>query len=166
MRGSPGRDSPTPTPYRLGLLPTFVAWVRIVADVLFQKLFLLRVGPPDAVGGPVAGRTLIVTGPTSGIGTETAAALARRGAHVVLACRDLVRGERLRAQLAAAAPLPGAPPPRVEVMKLDVSSKASVREFAAAWEARGNPPVHCLINNAGIFDLGGEWGRAGAPSRR
>ena len=51
--------------------------------VLLQKLGMMDIGPVDFVGGPARGMTCIVTGPTSGIGTETASAMARRGAKGV-----------------------------------------------------------------------------------
>ncbi|MGY1700159.1 oxidoreductase [Geodermatophilus sp. SYSU D00766] len=84
-----------------------------------------------------AGRTAVVTGATSGLGLATARALAGAGARVVLAVRDVARGE------AAAAGLPG----EVEARRLDLADLASVREFAAGW--RG--PLDLLVNNAGIM---------------
>ncbi len=53
-----------------------------------QKLGMMELDEIDCVGGPGHGLTAIVTGPTSGIGTETAAALARRGARGERACAD------------------------------------------------------------------------------
>lgn len=113
----------------------------------------------------------------SGIGTEIAAALARKGAHgaralraacvrvagsllpsrasaVVLACRSVPRGEALAASLRAAAASCGHAEPLLEVQELDVSSLDSVRAFADAW-SRGPRarPLACLVNNAGIFDM-------------
>jgi NAD(P)-dependent dehydrogenase (short-subunit alcohol dehydrogenase family) len=87
-----------------------------------------------------SGRTVIVTGASSGIGLETARALTARGARVVLAVRDEARGR------AAAATLPG-PGPH-EVRLLDLASLDSVRAFAGDWQAQ---PVDVLINNAGVM---------------
>ncbi|MGY1743124.1 MULTISPECIES: oxidoreductase [unclassified Blastococcus] len=84
-----------------------------------------------------AGRTAVVTGATSGLGLETARALAAAGAHVVLAVRDPARGE------AVAAGLPGS----TEVRRLDLADLASVREFASAWTG----PLDLLVNNAGVM---------------
>ncbi|SNS40734.1 NADP-dependent 3-hydroxy acid dehydrogenase YdfG [Geodermatophilus saharensis] len=84
-----------------------------------------------------AGRTAVVTGATSGLGLATARALADAGARVVLAVRDVARGE------AAAADLAG----EVEVRRLDLADLASVREFAAGWSG----PLDLLVNNAGIM---------------
>ncbi|WP_405625352.1 oxidoreductase [Streptomyces sp. NBC_00016] len=85
------------------------------------------------------GRTAVVTGANSGLGLATVEALARAGAHVVLAVRDPRRGE------AAAAAVPGS----VEVRRLDLADLSSVREFAAGW--RGD--LDLLINNAGVMNV-------------
>ncbi|MFD7933481.1 oxidoreductase [Streptomyces sp. NPDC059755] len=85
------------------------------------------------------GRTTVVTGANSGLGLATVEALARAGAHVVLAVRDPRRGE------AAAATVPGS----VEVRRLDLADLSSVREFAAGW--RGD--LDLLINNAGVMNV-------------
>ena len=83
------------------------------------------------------GRTVVVTGASSGLGQATAAAFALAGAHVVLAVRDAARGER------AAAGMTGS----TEVRRLDLADLASVRAFAAAWEG----PLDVLVNNAGVM---------------
>lgn len=88
----------------------------------------------------LTGRTVIVTGANSGIGFTAADALARAGAHVVLAVRDPERGR------AAAARMGGS----TEVRRLDLADLASVRAFAAEW---AGAPVHTLINNAGVMML-------------
>ena len=86
-----------------------------------------------------AGRTIVVTGATSGIGYHTARELARAGAEVVLAVRDTARGEEARAQTGAAA-----------VVRLDLADLASVR--AAASELRERwPRLDVLVNNAGVM---------------
>ncbi len=85
----------------------------------------------------LSGRTIIVTGSTSGIGLSCARELARHGADVVLAVRDVEKGERLLAQVGDTS----------RVLRLDVADLESVRSFGAAW--RG--PIDTLINNAGIM---------------
>jgi NAD(P)-dependent dehydrogenase (short-subunit alcohol dehydrogenase family) len=85
----------------------------------------------------MTGKTVIVTGANSGIGQVAARALAAAGASTVLAVRNVEKGE------AAAAAMPG----DTEVRALDLASLASVREFAAAWDAE----IHLLINNAGVM---------------
>jgi NAD(P)-dependent dehydrogenase (short-subunit alcohol dehydrogenase family) len=83
-----------------------------------------------------AGRSVIVTGANSGLGLVTARELARVGARVILACRDIDRGD------AAASSMSG----DVQVRRLDLQSLASVRDFADSVAA-----VDVLINNAGIM---------------
>jgi len=73
---------------------------------------------------------------------------------VVLACRDEKRGEQLKVALEANAKEHGNSKPQAEVMLLDVSSLQSVRSFVQRWNQQQRP-LHCLINNAGIFDIGG-----------
>ncbi|MFF8407204.1 oxidoreductase [Streptomyces sp. NPDC015684] len=87
----------------------------------------------------LSGRTAVITGANSGIGLTAAQALARAGAHVVLAVRDLGRGG------AAAAKVDGS----TEVRRLDLADLDSVREFAAGWDR----PLDVLINNAGVMLL-------------
>ena len=96
-------------------------------------------------GHDLTGREAIVTGGASGLGAETARALAAAGARVVLAARDRDRGE------AAAADLRGQTGnPDIEFRALHLDSLASVRAFTAEYLATGRP-LHLLINNAGIM---------------
>jgi NAD(P)-dependent dehydrogenase (short-subunit alcohol dehydrogenase family) len=90
-------------------------------------------------GIDLSGRRAIVTGGSSGIGIETARALAGAGAEVTLAVRDAAAGERVANEIGGDA--------RVE--RLDLADLASVRAFTARW----NGPLHLLINNAGVMAL-------------
>ncbi|KAL4856494.1 Retinol dehydrogenase 12 [Chlorella vulgaris] len=128
-------------------------FLSVALECCLQKLWMRGLPPLSLIGGPAEGQVVIVTGPTSGIGKETAAALAARGAHVILACRSVAKGEALAAELRQQAAAAGQPAPQLEVMQLDLSSLLSVHQFAAAWRRRGLP-LHCLINNAGIFAMG------------
>jgi NAD(P)-dependent dehydrogenase (short-subunit alcohol dehydrogenase family) len=94
----------------------------------------------------VDGKTVILTGANTGIGRQTTLELARRGAHVVMACRSPERGEAARAEIEAAAAGRG----RLEVRELDLASFASVRDFAEKANA-DLPRIDVLINNAGVF---------------
>jgi len=105
------------------------------------------------IGGDVSGQTIVVTGPTSGIGEQTASTLARRGATVILACRNLEKGEAVKRRLLQEAEAQGRSAPKLEVHELDVASLASVRSFAERWSRSGRG-IHALINNAGIFSIG------------
>ncbi|KAG7668633.1 hypothetical protein Ndes2526B_g03742 [Nannochloris sp. 'desiccata'] len=97
-------------------------------------------------------KTVVVTGCTHGIGKETAAALASKGATVIMACRNTQLAEQvadsIRSQHPDASIIVGP--------KLDLSSQQSVRDFALAYIEKGWP-LHCLINNAGAIDNGEPW---------
>jgi NAD(P)-dependent dehydrogenase (short-subunit alcohol dehydrogenase family) len=94
-------------------------------------------------GIDLGGRRAIVTGGASGIGLETARALAHAGAQVTLAVRDAGAGERAAADLAATSGRDD-----VAVGLLDLADLASIDAFVAAWTG----PLHILINNAGVMD--------------
>ncbi len=84
-----------------------------------------------------------MTGANSGLGLITATELARRGAHVVLAVRDIAAGEEAARRIGG----------DVEVRELDLASLDSVRTFAAK-SAADHPAVDLLVNNAGLVLLG------------
>jgi NAD(P)-dependent dehydrogenase (short-subunit alcohol dehydrogenase family) len=90
-------------------------------------------------------RLAVVTGANTGLGFETAQALAARGATVVLAVRNVEKGKQAAARIAAAAP--GA---TVTVQELDLSSLDSVRAAAAELRA-GHPRIDLLVCNAGVM---------------
>ena len=91
------------------------------------------------------GRTAVVTGANTGLGFETAAALAARGARVVLAVRNLEKGKQAAARISESTP--GAD---VELQELDLTSLQAVR--AAAEQLRSNHDrIDLLINNAGVM---------------
>ncbi len=89
------------------------------------------------------GKRILITGANSGIGYHAAFTLARKGAHIIFACRDRRRGEAALARLATEAPGTS-----TELAILDLASFASVREFA---ERQLEKPLHVLINNAGVM---------------
>ena len=91
------------------------------------------------------GRTAVITGANAGLGYETATALAAKGAHVVLAVRNLEKGKAAADLIARAHP--GA---SVAIQELDLTSLDSVR--AAADQLRADyPSIDLLINNAGVM---------------
>ncbi|GGN43924.1 NAD(P)-dependent dehydrogenase (short-subunit alcohol dehydrogenase family) [Actinoplanes campanulatus] len=89
------------------------------------------------------GRIVVVTGANSGLGLVTAAELAHRGAHVVLAVRNTAAGEEAARRIGGV----------VEVRELDLASLASVRAFAVKLTA-DHPALDLLVNNAGAVLLG------------
>lgn len=96
----------------------------------------------------LAERRAIVTGANSGIGWETARALAARGAEVTLAVRDTDKGEQAARQLRDAVPSG-----RFEVRRLDLADLASVDEFAWLWREAHPDGLDLLINNAGVMAI-------------
>ncbi|KAK4312058.1 hypothetical protein Pmani_016487 [Petrolisthes manimaculis] len=93
------------------------------------------------------GKTVIVTGGSAGIGLHTAEDLVRRGARVILACRNLEKACKVAAQLKAEASQGG----EVAVRRLDTSDLNSVRTFAKEI-LDTEKHIHVLINNAGIVE--------------
>lgn len=91
-----------------------------------------------------SGKRVVITGGASGIGFETARALASIGFETTLAVRDLEAGKRAVAEITAATGNPN-----VRAARLDLADRASVAAFAAAWEG----PLNVLINNAGVMAL-------------
>jgi len=92
-----------------------------------------------------SGRTILVTGASSGLGLRTAEALAARGAAVLLGCRSMPRGERARAQVAevATGPAPA-------LVRLDLTDLGSVRTSAVTLTSSLRH-LDVLVNNAGIM---------------
>jgi NAD(P)-dependent dehydrogenase (short-subunit alcohol dehydrogenase family) len=95
--------------------------------------------------GPMAGKTVLVTGGTSGIGKATALGLAALGARVAITGRDLARTRDAAAGIAAAAGNPA-----VDPFAADMSSQAAVRQLAQEI-LDAYPRLDVLVNNAGGF---------------
>lgn len=91
-------------------------------------------------------KTALITGPTSGIGRETALALGGMGYRLFLLCRNGQAGQQLADEIAA---LPGALPP--QVLQADLGDFAAVKAAAEQFLAAGEP-LDVLINNAGIVN--------------
>jgi NAD(P)-dependent dehydrogenase (short-subunit alcohol dehydrogenase family) len=86
--------------------------------------------------GNLAGKRIIVTGATNGVGLATARALAGAGAHVILAVRNLELGAQRAAEMGGS----------TDVVKLDLADQSSVRAFPDLFDG----DVDVLINNAGL----------------
>ncbi|XP_038903124.1 short-chain dehydrogenase TIC 32 B, chloroplastic-like [Benincasa hispida] len=96
-------------------------------------------------GIDATGLTAIVTGGASGIGLETVRVLAKRKVHVIIGARNLEAANKAKLQL-----LGENPSAKLDVLKLDLSSIKSTREFAENFIAL-NLPLNILINNAGVM---------------
>jgi len=95
-----------------------------------------------AEGIDLSGKQAIVTGAASGIGVETARALAQTGAEVTLAVRNTDAGAQTAADITATTGNQN-----IHVAQLDLSDRSSIATFVAAWDG----PVHILVNNAGVM---------------
>ncbi len=89
----------------------------------------------------------MITGASSGIGRETALALAQLGAKLVLVCRDRARGAETAAEIREKTGNED-----IRVLLADLSSQQSIREMAAEFLTAGEP-LHVLVNNAGVVNL-------------
>ena len=96
------------------------------------------------------GRTVLITGASSGLGYEAALKLARLGANVVMVARDAQRGETALAAVKAVAR-----PASVSLLRCDMASLAAVRALAKDVAAR-NDRLHVLVNNAGSVKMARE----------
>jgi len=123
-------------------------WTWIAAGVsaglgvmLIRRLVAGKACPSTA---SMTGKTAVLTGASSGIGKATALELARRGARVIMACRDVRKAERavqdIRRHTSSG---------QLIVLKLDLASLQSVRDFAA--RVCQEKYIHVLINNAGVY---------------
>jgi len=92
------------------------------------------------------GKRAVVTGASSGIGVETARALASTGAEVTLAVRNVEAGRKVADEIAEKLPSGAAGP---QVARLDLADPASVAGFVHSWSG----PLHILVNNAGVMAL-------------
>ncbi|MGH8897368.1 MAG: oxidoreductase [Egibacteraceae bacterium] len=95
--------------------------------------------------GDLSGSLVLVTGGNSGIGLAAVRALGGHGAHVLLACRDLAKGDQ-----AAASVRKEHPRAAVEVLRLDLADLGSVAE-AAEWVGQRHSRLDVLVNNAGVM---------------
>jgi NAD(P)-dependent dehydrogenase (short-subunit alcohol dehydrogenase family) len=99
------------------------------------------------------GKTIVLTGATSGIGKEIAIVLAGLGADLVLGCRDTARGRAAAIEIQHRADAP-----EIVVLDVDMSNRLSITAFAKAVLERRNR-VHVLVNNAGVSRGSEPWGK-------
>jgi NAD(P)-dependent dehydrogenase (short-subunit alcohol dehydrogenase family) len=117
----------------------------LAAETLITTPFGFDSTAAEVVAGiDLTGKRAIVTGSSSGIGIETARALASAGADITLAVRDTEAGAKTAADITATTNNAA-----VDVMELDLADPRSVAAFVAGW----NEPLDLLINNAGVMAL-------------
>ena len=102
-------------------------------------------------------KRVIITGANSGLGKESAIALAKLGAEIVLAVRDINKGQSVKNQI-----LNQTPSAVIEVAELDLMDLDSVRKFAASQSTK---PIDVLLNNAGIMAVPFEKTKDGFESQ-
>ncbi len=116
-----------------------------MAERIVSKFGMRSTAAEVIEGIDLRGKTAIVTGATSGLGIETARALAGAGAEIFIPARNLEKGETIAADLRAATGNG-----EIHVSELDLSDFASIRRFTDRFLESGKP-VHILINNAAIM---------------
>ncbi|XP_057589174.1 retinol dehydrogenase 12 isoform X3 [Hippopotamus amphibius kiboko] len=125
----------------LGLLTSFLSFLYVTAPSI-RKFFA---GGVCRTNVQLPGKVVVITGANTGIGKETARELARRGARVYIACRDVLKGESAASEIRA-----DTKNSQVLVRKLDLSDTKSIRAFAEGFLAE-EKQLHILINNAGVM---------------
>ncbi|XP_069049512.1 retinol dehydrogenase 12 isoform X1 [Lepisosteus oculatus] len=91
------------------------------------------------------GKTVLITGANTGIGKETARALAARGARVIIACRDVLKGVAVATEIRS-----DTGNQQVVVRRLDLADTQAIRHFAKDI-LKDEKHIHILINNAGVM---------------
>ncbi|KAK4875262.1 hypothetical protein RN001_011684 [Aquatica leii] len=123
---------------------TLITFILIILLILLFKFYLNFTVGWDRSPTCLVGKTALVTGANTGIGFYTAQDFAKRGARVILACRDLSKAEEAKSKIIEATGNPN-----VVVKIVDLSSLASVRKFAVEIKATEDR-LDILVNNAGV----------------
>ena len=126
--------------YKLGL------GVFGVGGILYACKKVFVDGPMCTCKTSLTGKTVIITGANTGIGLETAVDLSRRGARVVLSCRNEEKGQKAVETVIARSQNKD-----VVFSQVDLASLKSVRAFSARM-LEEEPHIDILINNAGVMD--------------
>ena len=125
--------------------------LKIAIFVVFYGVFHAYILRPYIAGGvctskaKLHGKTVIITGANTGIGKETAFDLARRGARVIMACRNLEKAEKSLKEI-----VQKSGNNNVVAKRLNLASLESIRDFAADIN-QNEPRLDVLINNAGVM---------------
>lgn len=94
-----------------------------------------------------SGKIVVITGANSGLGYASAVEIAKKGATIVMAVRNVSKGEKAKTDL-----LQAVPNATVDLMTLDVGNLQSVRDFASAFKAKYDR-INLLLNNAGVMAI-------------
>ncbi|KAI8854205.1 hypothetical protein BC829DRAFT_426844 [Chytridium lagenaria] len=95
------------------------------------------------------GKVVIVTGASSGLGLTSTIEMAKKGAHVILACRSIKKAQEVVDKANIDNPNHTL---KLTIMECELSSLASVRKFAAEFK-NTKLPIHILMNNAGVMAI-------------
>ncbi|MEM7336089.1 MAG: SDR family NAD(P)-dependent oxidoreductase, partial [Chloroflexota bacterium] len=95
----------------------------------------------------LTGKVVVITGANSGLGLESTKMMAAKGATIVMACRNVSKAEKAKAEV-----LKSVPNANLDLMALDNSDLASVRAFADAFKAKYDR-LDILLNNAGVMAI-------------
>ncbi|XP_055990154.1 retinol dehydrogenase 12 [Sorex fumeus] len=125
----------------LGLLTCILPFLYVITPSV-RKFFA---GGVCKTNVQLHGKVVVITGANTGIGKETARELARRGARIYIACRDVLKGESAASEIRA-----DTKNSQVLVRKLDLSDTKSIRAFVEGFLAE-EKRLHILINNAGVM---------------
>lgn len=125
----------------------------IVSILIFFKLFAVLTCGKFNSKCRLNGKTVIVTGSNTGLGKETALDLAKRGARVIMACRNISEANSVRDEI-----ILKSGNHNVVVLKLDISSLESVRKFAEVINQQ-EERLDVLMHNAGVA-LGNNPGKS------
>ncbi|KAK9412649.1 dehydrogenase/reductase SDR family member 13-like [Crotalus adamanteus] len=127
---------------------TLAAGAALLLGLCALLYYKLVAGPRCRNTVSLRGKTVLITGANTGIGKATAVDLARRGARVILACRDKARGESAVCDIRRESGNS-----EVILMILDLANLNSVQAFAQTF-LKSEPRLDILINNAGVFKAG------------
>lgn len=134
---------------RSAMIYTVLIFITVTLIVLAIFVIYLRCSLKNCVSQEcMKGKVVIVTGANAGIGFHTSMDLARRGARVILACRDAAKGTDAQEAITSCTGNTD-----VEYKHLDLSSLKSVRQFAANI-LDTEDKLHVLVNNAGVYGFG------------
>jgi len=122
-----------------------ISIVVLVIAILLYGLRVYNVGCRCNESPDLTNKVAIVTGGNAGIGYETSLGLAKRKAHVIIACRDLTSCSKTAQQISKESNNP-----KVEAMLLNLASLKSIRQFAENFQTR-SLPIHILVLNAGVW---------------